>query len=126
MVIICPALCISGCTQGSSELSYRQVAACDYRVPEGIDRHSVSSLVRTRTTTSNYMLEHPMLSCRQVDYSKNHQDRNKLLQAFYAHWLSQRDRVNSYNRHGAVLVYLVCVVFFFRLPLFAVKAAHAR
>ena len=26
---------------GSSELSYRQVAARDYRVPEGIDRHSV-------------------------------------------------------------------------------------
>ena len=41
MVIICPALCISGCAQGSSELSYRQVAARDYRVPEGIDRHSV-------------------------------------------------------------------------------------
>jgi len=32
---------ISGCAQGSSELSYRQVAARDYRVPEGIDRHSV-------------------------------------------------------------------------------------
>jgi hypothetical protein len=41
MVIICPTLCISGCAQGSSELSYRQVAARDYRVPEGIDRHSV-------------------------------------------------------------------------------------
>jgi hypothetical protein len=41
MVIICPTLCISGCVQGSSELSYRQVAARDYRVPEGIDRHSV-------------------------------------------------------------------------------------
>ena len=41
MVIICPALRISGCAQGSSELSYRQVAARDYRVPEGIDRHSV-------------------------------------------------------------------------------------
>ena len=40
MVIICPALCISGCAQGSFEL-YRQVAARDYRVPEGIDRHSV-------------------------------------------------------------------------------------
>ena len=42
MVIICPTLCISGCVQGSSELSYRQVAARDYRVPEGIDRHSVT------------------------------------------------------------------------------------
>jgi len=42
MVIIRPTLCISGCVQGSSELSYRQVAARDYRVPEGIDRHSVS------------------------------------------------------------------------------------
>ena len=42
MVIICPALRISGCAQGSSELSYRQVAARDYRVPEGIDRHSVN------------------------------------------------------------------------------------
>ena len=41
MVIIRPALRISGCAQGSSELSYRQVAARDYRVPEGIDRHSV-------------------------------------------------------------------------------------
>jgi len=41
MVIICPALRISGCAQGSSELSYRQVAAHDYRVPEGINRHSV-------------------------------------------------------------------------------------
>ena len=41
MVIICPALRISGCAQGSSELSYRQVAARDYRVPEGIDRYSV-------------------------------------------------------------------------------------
>jgi len=41
MVIICPALCISGCAQGSSELSYRQVADRDYRVPEGINRHSV-------------------------------------------------------------------------------------
>jgi len=41
MVIICPALRISGCAQVSSELSYRQVAARDYRVPEGIDRHSV-------------------------------------------------------------------------------------
>jgi hypothetical protein len=41
MVIICPTLCISGCAQGASELSYRQVAARDYRVPEGIDRHSV-------------------------------------------------------------------------------------
>jgi len=40
MVIIRPALCISGCAQGSSEL-YRQGAARDYRVPEGIDRHSV-------------------------------------------------------------------------------------
>jgi len=44
MVIICPALCIPGCVQGSSELSYRQVAARDYRVPEGIDRHSVSTV----------------------------------------------------------------------------------
>jgi hypothetical protein len=43
MVIICPALRISGCAQGSSELSYRQVAARDYRVPEGIDRHSVTN-----------------------------------------------------------------------------------
>ena len=42
MVIICPALRISGCAQGSSELSYRQVAGRDYRVPEGIDRHSVN------------------------------------------------------------------------------------
>jgi len=51
MVIICHALCISGCAQGSSELSYRQVAARDYRVPEGIDRHSVSSLLsHTRYT----------------------------------------------------------------------------
>jgi len=41
MVIIRPALCISGCAQGSSQLSHRQVAARDYRVPEGIDRHSV-------------------------------------------------------------------------------------
>jgi len=41
MVIICPAVRIPGCVQGSSELSYRQVAARDYRVPEGIDRHSV-------------------------------------------------------------------------------------
>ena len=41
MVIIRPALCISGCAQGSSGLSYRQVAARDYRVPEGINRHSV-------------------------------------------------------------------------------------
>jgi len=41
MVIIRPALRISGCAQGSSELSYRQVAARDSRVPEGIDRHSV-------------------------------------------------------------------------------------
>ena len=41
MVIICPALRISGCAQGSSELSYRQVAARDYRVPEEIDRHFV-------------------------------------------------------------------------------------
>jgi len=41
MVIIRPALRISGCAQGSSELSYRQGAARDYRVPEGIDRHSV-------------------------------------------------------------------------------------
>ena len=40
MVIICPTLRISGCAQGSSELSYRQVAARDFRVPEGI--HSVS------------------------------------------------------------------------------------
>ena len=41
MVIIRPALCISGCAQGSFEL-YRQVAARDYRVPEGgINRHSV-------------------------------------------------------------------------------------
>jgi hypothetical protein len=39
MVIICPALRIPGCVQGSSELSYRQVAARDYRVPEG-DRPS--------------------------------------------------------------------------------------
>jgi len=37
MVIICPALRIPGCVQGSSEQSYRQVAARDYRVPEGID-----------------------------------------------------------------------------------------
>jgi len=43
MVIICPALRISGCAQGSSELSYRQGAARDYRVPEGIDRHSVNN-----------------------------------------------------------------------------------
>jgi len=49
MVIICPTLCISGCVQGSSELSYRQVAARDYRVPEGIDRHSVN--VYDRMTT---------------------------------------------------------------------------
>jgi len=41
MVLIRPALRISGFAQGSSELSYRQVAARDYRVPEGIDRHSV-------------------------------------------------------------------------------------
>jgi len=41
MVILRPALRISGCAQGSSELSYRQVAARDYRVPEGINRHSV-------------------------------------------------------------------------------------
>ena len=43
MVIIRPALRISGCAQGSSELSYRQVAARDYRVPEATDRHSVNS-----------------------------------------------------------------------------------
>jgi hypothetical protein len=43
MVIIRPALRISGCAPGSSELSYRQVAARDYRVPEGIDRHSVNN-----------------------------------------------------------------------------------
>jgi len=53
MVIICPALRISGCAQGSSELSYRQVAARDYRVPEGIDRHSVSN---------NRILGHPELT----------------------------------------------------------------
>jgi len=41
MVIICPALCIPGCVHVSSKLSYRRVAACDYRVPEGIDRYSV-------------------------------------------------------------------------------------
>jgi len=41
MVIICPTLRIPGCVQGSSELSYRLVAARDYRVPEGVDRHSV-------------------------------------------------------------------------------------
>jgi len=44
MVIIRPALRISGCAQGPSELSYRQVAARDHRVPEGgIDRHSVTN-----------------------------------------------------------------------------------
>ena len=42
MVVILPALCIPGCVQGSSELSYRQVAARDYRVPEGVNRHSVT------------------------------------------------------------------------------------
>ena len=42
MVIICSALRIPGCALGSSELSYRQVAARDYRAPEGIDRHSVN------------------------------------------------------------------------------------
>jgi len=41
MVIIRPALRISGCAQGSSELSHRQVAARAYQVPEGIDCHSV-------------------------------------------------------------------------------------
>jgi len=48
MVIICPALCIPGCVQASELSSYRQVAARDYRVPEGIDRHSVKirTLVR--------------------------------------------------------------------------------
>ena len=46
MVIIRPALRISGCAQGSSELSYQQVAARDYRVPEGIDRHSVTYHIR--------------------------------------------------------------------------------
>jgi len=49
MVIIRPALRVSGCAQGSSELSYRQVAARDSRVPEGIDRHSVSSTVSRNT-----------------------------------------------------------------------------
>ena len=49
MVIICPTLCISGCAQGSSDLSYRQVAARDYRVPEGIDRHSVTDYIITVT-----------------------------------------------------------------------------
>jgi hypothetical protein len=34
MVIIRSALRIPGCAPGSSELSYRQVAARDYRVPE--------------------------------------------------------------------------------------------
>ena len=48
MVIIRHALCISGCAQGSSEL-YRQGAARDYRVPEGIDRHSVIHILDSRT-----------------------------------------------------------------------------
>jgi len=49
MMIICPGLRISGCAQGSSELSYRQVAARDFRVPEGIDRHSVIHILDSRT-----------------------------------------------------------------------------
>ena len=57
MVIICPTLCISGCVQGSSELSYRQVAARDYRVPEGIDRHSVNddAAIPTRFDRKNFL-----------------------------------------------------------------------
>jgi len=65
MVIIRPALRISGCAQGSSELSYRQVAARDYRVPEGIDRHSVNNkrMLFTFSTFSNGRL--PSWSWRQ-------------------------------------------------------------
>jgi hypothetical protein len=56
MVIIRPALRISGCVQGSSELSYRQVAARDYRVPEGIDRlrQPKQNLLRLRATVVIY------------------------------------------------------------------------
>jgi len=52
MVILRPALCISGCVQGFSELSYRQVAARDYRVREGIDRHSVNHSSTTTDTVA--------------------------------------------------------------------------
>jgi len=82
------------------------------------------SPVRTSSTTSDFLLEYPTLHCRQVDYCKNHQDWNKLLQACYAHWLSQRDRVNSYNHHGTVLCWCRCIriacsffVFLFKLIL---------
>jgi hypothetical protein len=60
MVIICPTLCISGCAQGSSELSYRQVAARDYRVPEVIDRHSVSYSVNDAKYSLQYLLQYSM------------------------------------------------------------------
>jgi len=64
MVIIRPALCISGCAQGSSELSYRQVAARDYRVPEGIDRHSVNNYVFKRSRiTVYYCIVHKYIKC---------------------------------------------------------------
>jgi hypothetical protein len=54
MVIIRPALRISGCAQGSSELSYRQVAARDYRVPEATDRHSVNSKATKKVKKVGY------------------------------------------------------------------------
>ena len=40
MVVIHPFHCISEVARHSSALSHRQVADCDYRVPEVIDRHS--------------------------------------------------------------------------------------
>jgi len=70
MVIICPTLCISGCAQGSSELSYRQVAARDYRVPEGIDRHSViysTVLYNTMQNGWSFFLDFCYLSYCTVD-----------------------------------------------------------
>jgi hypothetical protein len=50
MVIIRSALRIPGCAPGSSELSYREVAARDYRVPEGIDLLMILSYHRPTGT----------------------------------------------------------------------------
>ena len=49
MVIIHPFHCISEDACHCSALSYRQVADCDYRVPEVIDRHSFNMCIIRRT-----------------------------------------------------------------------------
>ena len=56
MVIIRSALRIPGCAPGSSELSYREVAARDYRVPEGIDHCRTTVLLALKPSDSVHLL----------------------------------------------------------------------